>query len=85
MDRRPIVRRDDLDSTTGEDWQWRPIALGVTDAEFAEVVSGLEPGDRVIAHSETLPETDLTLRLPRSRSILHWRQRLQLVDGTGRA
>ncbi len=34
-------------------------ALGVTDAEFAEVVTGLEPGERVIAHSETLPETDL--------------------------
>jgi hypothetical protein len=46
-------------STTGEDWQWRPIALGVTDSEFAEVVSGLEPGERVIAHSEALPETEL--------------------------
>jgi HlyD family secretion protein len=53
-----------LDSTTGEDWQWRPIALGVTDAEFAEVISGLKPGDRVIAHSETLPEADLNLPAP---------------------
>jgi HlyD family secretion protein len=48
-----------LDRASGEDWQWRSIALGVTDAEFAEVISGLEPGDRVIAHSETLPEADL--------------------------
>ncbi len=40
---------------TGVDWVWRPIALGATDTVFAEVVSGLEPGDRVIAHSESLP------------------------------
>jgi HlyD family secretion protein len=43
------------------DWQWRAIALGATDTDFAEVVSGLRPGDRVIAHSEGLPTTDLEL------------------------
>ncbi len=46
-------------ATDGQDWQWRPIELGVTNTSFAEVVSGLEPGDRVVAHSETLPPTDL--------------------------
>jgi HlyD family secretion protein len=45
----------------GQDWQWRPIEVGVTNTSFAEVVSGLEPGDRVVAHSETLPATDLDL------------------------
>jgi HlyD family secretion protein len=48
-------------STTpdGPDWEWRPIALGATDTAFAEVVAGLKPGDRVIAHSESLPPMDL--------------------------
>jgi HlyD family secretion protein len=51
-------------TTTGEEWQWRPIALGVTNVNFAEVVTGLEPGDRVVAHSESLPTTDLDLPAP---------------------
>jgi HlyD family secretion protein len=46
-------------TASGQNWQWRPLALGVTDATFAEVVRGLEPGDRVIAHSESLPATGL--------------------------
>jgi len=46
-------------TTDGVDWLWRPISLGVTDTTFAEVVSGLEPGDRVIAHSESLPPMEL--------------------------
>ncbi len=66
-----------LVSTTGEDWEWRPIALGVTDADFAEVVRGLEPGERVIAHSEALPETELhSCRNPRRRWISPWKRRL---------
>jgi HlyD family secretion protein len=44
-----------VSTTTGLHWLWRPIELGVSDTTFAEVVSGLEPGDRVIAHSEDLP------------------------------
>jgi multidrug resistance efflux pump len=43
------------------DWQWRPIALGVTSTDFAEVVSGLKPGDRVIANSERLPIDDMDI------------------------
>jgi len=46
------------DSPTGLDWAWRPIAVGVTDSTFAEVVSGLAPGDRVIAQCESLPEPE---------------------------
>ena len=48
-----------VSTTTGLDWRWTPIALGVTDTSFAEVVKGLAPGDRVIAHAESLPATDL--------------------------
>ena len=51
-----------VSTETGEDdWQWRPIALGVTSTSFAEVISGLKPGDRVIAQSETLPTTELDI------------------------
>jgi multidrug resistance efflux pump len=42
----------------GPDWLWRPVALGAFDAEFAEVKSGLAPGDRVIAHCDHLPEME---------------------------
>jgi HlyD family secretion protein len=31
---------------------WRPVELGVRDTAYAEVVSGLEPGDRVVAHAD---------------------------------
>ncbi len=44
-----------ITATTGPLWQWRPIELGVSDTSFAEVVSGLEPGDRVVADTESLP------------------------------
>ena len=30
----------------------------LSDTTFAEVVSGLEPGDRVVAHAENLPPED---------------------------
>jgi HlyD family secretion protein len=42
----------------GPRWLWKPVELGVADTSFAEVVSGLEPGDRVIAESEELPPPD---------------------------
>ena len=48
----------------GDDWQWRPIALGVTSTDFAEVVRGLEPGDRVVAHCESLPVDDIEIPEP---------------------
>ncbi len=39
----------------GLNWLWKPVELGVSDTTFAEVVSGLAPGDRVIAQSDVLP------------------------------
>ena len=32
-----------------ESWRWKEIQLGVSDLQYAEVLSGLEPGDRVVA------------------------------------
>ncbi len=46
------------DSADGLDWAWKPIAVGVTDTTYAEVTSGLEPGDRVIVQCESLPEPE---------------------------
>ncbi len=59
-----------VDTGAGQNWRWSPIVLGLTNTTFAEVVSGLEPGDRVIAHAENLPpiESDpAQLHVPRSR------------------
>lgn len=42
-------------TTQGLHWLWKPVELGVSDTSFAEVVSGLAPGDRVIAEWEGLP------------------------------
>jgi HlyD family secretion protein len=44
-----------VSTATGLQWLWRPIEVGVSDTAFAEVVSGLEPGNRVVAHAENLP------------------------------
>jgi HlyD family secretion protein len=44
-----------VSTATGLHWLWRPIELGISDTTFVEVVSGLEPGDRVVAHAENLP------------------------------
>jgi multidrug resistance efflux pump len=37
------------------DWRWQLVELGVSDSAFTEVVSGLEAGERVVAHSDILP------------------------------
>jgi multidrug resistance efflux pump len=36
-------------------WQWRSVSVGLTNPSFAEVVSGLKPGDRVLARPDLLP------------------------------
>ena len=59
-----LIRKDSTGAAatltaTDLDWEWRPIALGATNAEFAEVLAGLRPGDQVIAHSEGLPASNL--------------------------
>jgi multidrug efflux pump subunit AcrA (membrane-fusion protein) len=45
-------------------WTWVPVALGQSNATHAEVLSGLRPGDRVIAEPERLPapQSNLTVQ-----------------------
>jgi RND family efflux transporter MFP subunit len=39
----------------GSRWEWREIALGLIDQNYAQIVKGLEPGDRVVSDPESLP------------------------------
>ncbi len=39
-------------------WTWKPIQVGMSDAVYAEVVSGLQVGDRVVADPSKLPAPD---------------------------
>ena len=36
-------------------WLWRQVELGLSDAHYAEVLSGLEVGDRVVSSPRPLP------------------------------
>lgn len=36
-------------------WEWRTVALGQSDPDYAEVVTGLAPGERVVTTPELLP------------------------------
>ena len=36
-------------------WDWRPITVGLINENYAEVVKGLAPGEKVIARPEDLP------------------------------
>ncbi len=40
----------------GASWEWRRIEVGLSDPSFIEVVSGVEPGTRIIAEPAALPE-----------------------------
>ena len=55
---RSYVARYDrsLDEAGKQPWHWRPVALGISDTYYAEVTSGLEAGDRVVANPRSLPE-----------------------------
>ena len=46
-------------------WRWKEIQLGASDVRYAEVLTGLEPGDRVVASPrELLPAPRLPPRPP---------------------
>jgi multidrug resistance efflux pump len=53
-----VAKAADSDFEDGVEWEWQPIAVGVTDTNYAEVTKGLVPGDRVIAQCENLPDPD---------------------------
>jgi len=57
------------ESPEGLDWVWKPIEVGVTDTSFAEVVRGLEPGDRVISQCDNLPEPEPELTIPATATV----------------
>jgi len=40
----------------GTRWDWRPVTLGLLNESYAEVVQGLEPGEKVVARPDLLPE-----------------------------
>lgn len=40
-------------------WQWHPVVLGVSDAEYAEVIDGLKVGDRIVANPANLTAPDV--------------------------
>jgi multidrug resistance efflux pump len=54
LDNRPYVA---LAHSTpdGPTWTWTAVELGMSDAMHAEVLSGISPGDRVVAHPGLLP------------------------------
>jgi multidrug efflux pump subunit AcrA (membrane-fusion protein) len=39
-------------------WNWRELKVGLSDTNFVEVLSGIEPGERIIADPDTLPRPD---------------------------
>ena len=36
-------------------WRWKEVQLGLSNLQYAEVLSGVEPGDRVVASPRDLP------------------------------
>ena len=36
-------------------WRWKEVHVGLSDLQYAEVLSGIEPGDRVVASPRELP------------------------------
>ena len=42
----------------GKSWSWKNVELGLSDSRYAEVVSGIQPGDRVVSIPQDLPEPE---------------------------
>jgi multidrug efflux pump subunit AcrA (membrane-fusion protein) len=42
-------------STDQASWRWQEIEIGLSDPDHAEVLTGLKPGDRVVARPSALP------------------------------
>jgi multidrug efflux pump subunit AcrA (membrane-fusion protein) len=39
----------------GSSYRWQPVEIGLMNESYAEILTGLKPGDRVVAHPEALP------------------------------
>ncbi len=56
VNERGYVALYDPSSTNAQQkWRWKEVHLGISDWQYAEVVSGLEPGDRIVATPRELP------------------------------
>jgi HlyD family secretion protein len=65
-----VALYDRASAETGNErvWRWRPIELGLSDTEFAEVTSGLQVGDKIVAVPRGLPApTPGTIDQPATR------------------
>jgi HlyD family secretion protein len=49
------VQNSGAASGSAGSWSWRPIQLGMTDSRYAEVISGVKVGDRIVAAPQKLP------------------------------
>lgn len=54
----PIPRKPD-DARDAPRWRWVAVKLGRSNEAFAQVLEGLKPGDKVLAHPEDLPTPSL--------------------------
>jgi len=45
-------------------YRWQPVELGMSDTMYIEVVSGLKPGEKLLAHPEALPPPQVSAPRP---------------------
>jgi multidrug resistance efflux pump len=50
----PVPRKPD-DASDAPRWRWAAVKLGPSNEAYAQVLDGLKPGDKVLAHPEDLP------------------------------
>jgi HlyD family secretion protein len=51
-----VALEDRARGEAGENpWRWQPIEIGLSDPDYAEVINGLKPGDRVVSRPASLP------------------------------
>jgi hypothetical protein len=46
---------DPTSTDSSKKWRWKEVRLGLSNLNYAEVLSGVEPGDRVLASPRDLP------------------------------
>jgi HlyD family secretion protein len=50
-----LYDRATADTNRERSWRWRPVELGLSDSEFAEVTNGLQVGDLIVSAPQILP------------------------------
>ncbi len=59
-----VVKLPPSKDSSGPRWRWAKVQLGASNENFAEVLAGLKPGDKVLAHPEQLPAPRLERSAP---------------------